>query len=294
MNGMILDIHRSSMDDGPGIRTTVFLKGCPLQCAWCHNPESISGKPELAFFEDKCMLCGDCVEVCPNNVHSIVNDKHLLDRTKCEICGKCVEACMQDALKISGKEMSVDEVMEIVLKDVSYYNSSGGGLTVSGGEPMYQFDFTLNLLQGAKSKNIHTCLDTSGVASKNMYGKILPFVDLFLFDYKASDNEKHFELTRVSNKLIWENFNFLYEKGASIALRCPIIPGVNDNENHLQNLSRIKKEYPKLKSITIMPYHNTGNSKYQRFGYENPLPGIKNPSDELIQRWNSYLEESTF
>ncbi len=287
---MILDIHRNSLEDGPGIRTTVFLKGCPMKCIWCHNPESINPEKELAYLEDKCEQCFACVTACPNQVHSVIDETHHLDRSLCELCGKCVDACLYDALRITGKEMNVYQVMEIVIKDLPYYGESNGGLTVSGGEPMLQFEFTLELLQTAKRNGIHTCLDTSGLAPQKQFEEIFPFVDMFLFDYKATNPGKHVEFTKASNHLINQNFDLLYNKGARIDLRCPLVPGVNDDPGHLKRLQQIKQEYPKLDKITILPYHNTGNAKYFRYGYVNPLPGIKTADENKINYWNSKLK----
>jgi len=256
----ILDIHRNSMEDGPGIRTTVFLKGCPMQCNWCHNPESISSKRELAFFEKRCTLCGECMDV-----------------------------CLQDALRITGEELSVAELMETVMKDLAYYEESGGGLTVSGGEPMYQFEFTLDLLKAAKKNGLHTCLDTGGLAPQKSFKAVLPYVDLFLYDFKVTDPDKHKDLTQVSNDLIFENFVFLYNQNARIELRCPLVPGVNDGDDHLNKLIELKKFYTDLEALTIMPYHNTGNAKYERYGYVNPMPGVDTAGEEQVRSWNAKL-----
>ena len=289
MKATILDIHRNSMEDGPGIRTTVFLKGCPMQCNWCHNPESISSKRELAFFEKRCTLCGECMDVCPNKVHTVKNDAHTIDRSLCQACGKCVDACLQDALRITGEELSVPEVMETVMKDLAYYEESGGGLTVSGGEPMYQFEFTLDLLKAAKKNGLHTCLDTGGLAPQKNFKAVLPYVDLFLYDFKVTDPDKHKDLTQVSNDLIFENFVFLYNQNARIELRCPLVPWVNDGDDHLNKLIEIKKFYTVLEALTIMPYHNTGNAKYERYGYVNPMPGVDTAGEEQVRAWNAKL-----
>ena len=289
MKAVILDIHRNSIEDGPGIRTTVFLKGCPMQCIWCHNPESIRGDKELAFFAERCTFCGECMDACPNKVHTVKNDVHTIDRSLCQNCGKCVDACLQDALRLTGEVLSVAKVMKIVMRDIAYYEESGGGLTVSGGEPMYQFDFTHELLKTAKKNGLHTCLDTGGLSPRWKFETILPHVDLFLYDFKVTDPDKHKDLTKVSNNLIFENFDFLYNRGARIELRCPIIPGVNDDEVHLNNLVQIKKYYTDLEDVTIMPYHNTGNAKYERYGYVNPLPDLDTASEDMVRDWNARL-----
>jgi pyruvate formate lyase activating enzyme len=286
---MIFDIQRYSLHDGPGIRTTVFLKGCPLRCMWCHNPESISNERELAFFEDRCTQCGTCVGVCPNQVHTIEEDQHLIDRSHCHFCGRCTEACLSNALEITGREMTVEEVLQTVLKDVSYYNTSEGGVTLSGGEPMQQFDFTLEFLGAAKAAGLHTCLDTSGLALMEHFEAVIPHVDLFLFDYKATSPAKHLQWTKGSNEQIIQNFEYIYEQGGRIDLRCPLVPGLNDGRDHLDRLKEIKKKYPGLHNISILPYHNTGRSKYSRYGIENALPEINTVSEKQMETWNSIL-----
>jgi glycyl-radical enzyme activating protein len=289
IDALILDIHRASLEDGPGIRTTIFLKGCPMRCRWCHNPESIHSDRELAFFKEKCTLCGACMDACPNQVHAVDND-HNLDRTLCRTCGRCTDVCPYEALKITGVVMSVNEVLKVVLKDISYYEESGGGITVSGGEPMYQTAFTLELLKKAKEKGIHTCLDTSGFAPGSDFGKVIPYVDLFLYDYKVTGSDKHRELTDVPGELIVGNLHLLYEKGARIELRCPLIPGVNDDDDHLEHIAQMKRDFPKLTAVTIMPYHTSGRAKYDRYGYVNSMPGIRSATAEQVMKWNRYLD----
>ncbi len=228
VKGVLLDLQRTSFHDGPGIRTAVFLKGCPLRCLWCHNPKSQSREKEISFRADACVLCGKCVVTCPQGAHTIVGGVHRFDRSRCDRCGKCAEECLYEALKVAGVERTVEEVLAEVLRDRSYYDQSGGGLTITGGEPMLQEKFTFALLKAAKAEGIHTCLDTSGWASRRAYERMLPFVDAFLYDYKATDPETHRRLTGVSNDRILDNLDFLYHRNARILLRCPLIPGVND------------------------------------------------------------------
>ena len=221
MGSILFDIQRSSTVDGPGIRTTVFLKGCPLKCVWCHNPEAISRKVQLSFNESKCISCGKCAEVCDHQAHSFVDGNHFVDFDSCKTDGACVEVCEHEALELIGYDSDINAVMEIVNKDKIFYEASGGGLTISGGEPMMDYAFTKDLLKRAKEEGIHTCLDTSGQAPTNRYLEIMPYVDLFLYDYKCTDSLLHKDLTRVDNKLILENLKSLYKHGASILLRCP-------------------------------------------------------------------------
>jgi pyruvate formate lyase activating enzyme len=284
--GIVIDIHRSSLHDGPGIRTTVFLKGCPLRCQWCHNPESVSPSQELAFYRDRCILCGSCVDACPNHVHKIADDYHSLDRTLCRLSGSCVEACRYEALAITGKSMSVAEVMEVVMRDKAYYDASGGGLTLSGGEPMFQFDFTLSLLKMAKASGIHTCLDTCGYAPPDQFREILSFTDLFLYDIKATDSDLHRQITGVPNDLILQNLDWLYNHGAAIELRCPLVPSNNDQPQHLEKLRELRLKYPNIRALTLMPWHNSAGSKYERYGYTDPFPTLPSASEKFIADWN--------
>jgi glycyl-radical enzyme activating protein len=288
LTGMIFDIQRSSLHDGPGIRTAVFLKGCPLQCIWCHNPESRSRKKEISFRPETCAACGECVVTCKHGAHHIVDGTHIYDRTVCEQCGDCVETCLYEALKLAGKELSVEEVMAVVRRDKPFYEQSGGGLTITGGEPMLQPDFTQELLKAAKIENIHTCLDTCGWASQHAYEQILPYVDLFLYDYKATDPEAHRRLTGVQNERILSNLEFLVRQGAHVRLRCPLVPGINDSADHLAGIATLAKRYPQLDGIDLMAYHNLGNAKYERYGIENPLPGLGTSADLVKEAW---LEE---
>jgi glycyl-radical enzyme activating protein len=283
--GMIFDIQRGAMHDGPGIRTTVFLKGCPLRCAWCHNPESQSTMKEISYRPESCAICGECVKACPAGAHRILEGVHIYDRSLCERCGKCVEACLYEALKLAGREQTVEEVLAIVLRDRPFYEQSNGGLTISGGEPMLQAEFTLELLRAAKSEGLHSCLDTCGAVSQSLYEQVLPHVDLFLFDYKVNDPRIHKKWTGVSNEIILSNLDFLIQHGARVRLRCPLIPGINDSPSHLEGIAALSRRYPDLDGIDLMAYHNVGNAKYERYGLENPLPGLKTTDEATRQGW---------
>ncbi len=289
MKGLTFDIHRFALNDGPGIRTTVFLKGCYLKCEWCHNPESQSFKPQISFNPERCINCFECVNVCPTKSHLISNNKHYVNWNSCDLAGKCVEVCPSGALKIIGTNTEVDFIIAEVMKDKKYYDKTGGGITISGGEPMAQFEFTKELLIEARKNGLHTVLDTCGYGEQNHYKEILEYVDLFLFDYKFTDEELHKDYTAVSNRQILDNLDFLYNNGASIILRCPLIPGINDHENHLNGIKNIIRKYPHLKSVEIMPYHNMGRDKATRVGMEYKLSHIKNADDSDKQRWINYF-----
>ncbi|MFW5991609.1 MAG: glycyl-radical enzyme activating protein [Halanaerobiaceae bacterium] len=289
--GIIFDIKRFSLHDGPGIRTTVFLKGCNLRCSWCHNPESWSHDPQLSYNEDICVNCMKCVAACPRDVHENENGNHIVNYERCNLNNACIEACMSDALEIIGEEMTAAQIMKVVQKDYEYYSNSGGGLTISGGEPMLQFEFVRELLKLAKEKDIHICMDTSGYASKVEFKKIMKYVDLFLFDYKATDKKRHKEFTGVSNDKILGNLDFLYNQGSNIILRCPLIQGVNDVEKHLQGIAGICKSYPEIKKVEIMAYHNMGNSKAQNVGKKINYSNLENAREETKTKWINKIKE---
>lgn len=283
--GLIADVQRFSLHDGPGIRTTVFLKGCPLSCKWCHNPETQLSKPQLSFSSDKCMNCLKCVEVCPTKTHFAVDYMHKVNFSACELSGECISACPNDALKIIGSEKSVNDIFEIILKDKEYFKNSNGGLTISGGEPMNQFLFTKDLLHLAKLNGIHTTIETCGFAATNRYLEIQNLVDLFLYDYKETDSLNHEELTGVDNSLIIENLKILHDKGAKIILRCPIIPGINDKDDHFHGIAKLASSLPNLISVELLAYHDIGRDKAAKIGIDNELYHIENVTEEMKKLW---------
>jgi pyruvate formate lyase activating enzyme len=288
MTGIITDIHRTSVVDGPGIRTTVFLKGCPLKCLWCHNPETQRHRTQLAFDPEKCSGCGDCVSVCPKAAISIHHEKALVDRANCNDCGECTPVCPSAALFIYGKVVTVDDVMEEVRRDRAYYDATGGGVTLSGGEPMAQPGFALALLRECRQAGIHTALDTTGFMPRSFCESTLEFTSLYLFDYKATGEELHRKLTGVSLQPILETLEFLISNGADVLLRCPLIPGINDQLEHLTAICELEQRYPTLKGIDLLPWHTMGNSKYGRIG-KSPAPEL--PSENVRKETKSrYLE----
>jgi len=289
--GTIFDIQRFSLNDGPGIRTTIFLKGCPLSCSWCHNFESQDGSKQLFFDTEKCISCGSCQEVCPNNAHSFATN-HKLKPEHCDLSGKCVEVCSSEALRIIGTEIQTAEIMTEVEKDKAFYKRSGGGVTISGGEPMYQFLFLCELVQQLNLHKYHICLDTSGFASKTLFEKIMPYVNLFHFDLKLLDAGIHKKETGVGLTVILENLHFIASRRKEIILRCPIIPGINDHKLHFEKVVAIAARYPSIKRIDVLPYHKMGVKKAKILGSKiSPVAAFKEPSDEQLEQWEAWMTE---
>ncbi len=262
---IVFDIEKFAVHDGPGIRTVVFIKGCPLHCLWCHNPESQSFEPELLFDSGKCTICGKCAAVCPQHCHTVADGKHLIDRAACFHCGICAESCPAEALKAVGRKMSVSEVMTEVEKDRVFYQNSGGGITLSGGEPLALFAFTSSLLKAAKASGIHTAVETSGFAPWERIDELLPLVDLWLWDVKAVP-EKHEELTGVPAQPILDNLKKLDQAGASVILRCPLVPGINDEDAALHHIAGLANTHKNVQRIDLEPYHPMGEGKSRNLG----------------------------
>lgn len=268
----IFDIVRNSYVDGPGIRTTVFFKGCNLNCAWCHNPESKSNSPEMMFYKELCNGCGRCKKVCP-------------EPNNCILCGKCEAYCPKGARIICGKEYTIEEVFNEIIKDKSYYDNSGGGVTFSGGEAMLQIDFLYEILKKCKENGIHTAIDTAGFVTFDKFEKILEFTDLILFDIKVFDNEKHKKYVGVNNKLILENLKKLFELDVDLWIRIPIIPSVNDDLSELENIKNLIFSYGNPQKIELLPYHNLGENKAIAINKHQEKFMI--PKEELMKKFNS-------
>ena len=286
MKGKISDIKRFAVHDGDGIRTTVFLKGCSLECVWCHNPEGIDFKPQLAYYENKCIHCGECVSACPTGAHKIIDNKHTFDRENCVACGQCVKTCLGEALTYYGSGVSVEELLPLLLEDKDFYDTSGGGVTLSGGECLCQADFCAELLQALKEHGVHTAVDTCGMVSREAFNKVIPYTDIFLYDIKAIDEDVHIKCTGYSNELILENIQYLDSLGKAIEVRIPYVPAYNDNQ--MEKIAEFLKSLKSVKKVKVLPYHNYAGSKYQALDMENTLP--KNlPTKEEIKKAENLL-----
>jgi len=287
--GMVFDIKKYSINDGPGIRTTVFLKGCPLDCWWCHNPESKSSKPELMYRANRCTLCAECVEDCPLGAISL-NGKADTDRSVCDNCGICAKVCYNDARELLGREMTVAEVMKEIERDVPFFDQSKGGVTFSGGEPLLQRKFLAEVLRACRAHEIHTVVDTSGFASWEVLESLRSDVNLFLYDLKSMDDEQHQKYTGVSNKLILENLGKLDAVGAKCVVRIPLIPGVNDDQENLRKSGEFIARLENVVAVDLMGYHEIAKGKYESLGMEYRLPETKAPSVEKLHEAARLLE----
>ena len=293
MRTLVFDIKKFAVNDGPGIRTAVFLKGCPLRCLWCHNPESQKPGTEIFFMPAKCIGCGWCFEKCPEHCHVMTDGRHEFRREKCRACGLCASRCYARALEVVGREMTPEEVLAEVLKDRAFYENSGGGMTVSGGEPMMHFDFTLALCRLAREAGIHVCLDTSGQAPTEEYERINPFVDLYLWDVKATDPEQHRRFTGVDNRLIRRNLMTLDALGAATILRCPLVPGVNDDPGHLAGIAELADSLKHVREIHVEPYHPLGVDKAARLGAAPRLERREFTDDDTVRGWIAAIAART-
>jgi len=290
--GYIFDIKRFAVHDGPGIRTTVFLKGCPLRCWWCHNPEGISQKNELMFFGFKCIQCKICLHACTYGAITFEDSQRIV-REKCVGCGICSENCPTEALRLVGTHITVDELMLRIERDVLLYDNSNGGVTFSGGEPLLQHVFLKQVLQECKKRDIHTVLDTSGYAPKEAFFSVLDYVDLFLFDLKLAGDEEHKLYTGVSNKIIKDNLRMLVDlgRGNDVILRFPVIPGITDTEKNVNCLVEFVSELRGINEIDLLPFHDV-SEKYNRLGMEYKMTVRQAPEREKLKQIKQKFQEA--
>ncbi len=283
LTGVVFNIMRYCVHDGPGIRTTVFLKGCPLRCSWCHNPEGQKSEVEFSFREDRCIRCGTCYDACPNGAVEKQGDRYLPLRENCESCGTCVPTCYAEAREQVGRPMTVNEVMAEVLKDKPFYEQTGGGVTISGGEPLLHPAFLRGLLQACNDRDIHTAIETTGFCTEETLQSVLPLVDLFLFDLKIMDSEAHERFTGVGNERIIANLEAICRAGKNVIVRVPIIPGVNDYDGNIQAIISYLREHTTVSTVHLLPYHRAGHEKALRLGMETEDSGVPSLSEDKLQ-----------
>ena len=283
VTGRIFDIKRYSIHDGPGIRTTVFLKGCGLRCQWCHNPESVDPGPDLMHWPSRCVRCYSCVQACP--LGAIAKDAAgsvAIDRAKCDLCGRCAEACLYDAMQIVGREMSVEEVLAEVEKDRIFYEQSGGGVTLSGGDPLVQPGFAAAVLDACRARGLHTALDTAGLAPGQAFERLAGRADLVLFDVKVVDEARHKEFTGAGNAAILDNLRRLAAAGTETWVRLPVVPGVNDDDDNVRRTIELLASLGKVRRIGLLPYHPGGLDKAARIGRASHFRRFEAPAEERL------------
>lgn len=289
MEGKILNIQRFCIDDGPGIRSTVFLKGCPLHCLWCHNPESQMIEPQILYNKSKCIGCEKCAAVCEQGCH-LFEKSHIFNREKCVGCGKCASVCETYALELYGKIMTVKEVFEEVKRDKIFYETSNGGVTISGGEPLFQPKFSAGILRECKNIGIHTAIETSGIASEDNLKLVIKYCDLVLFDIKITDENDCLKMVGSPFDVVLRTLSIINEQNIPFIIRAPIIPTVNDTEKHFFKIKEIKNSMKNCLGVQVMPYHKTGVYKYAQIGREYPLKNVSEPSAETVEKWRKFFK----
>ena len=289
--GLVFSIDRNVVEDGPGIRTTVFLKGCPLRCVWCHSPQSQSKERQLLFIENRCIGCGACVEVCPKDAQELSGTGRRILWERCEDCGECTQSCPSMALEMAGEWMTADQIMDVVRRDTVYYKNTGGGVTFSGGEALGQPEFLTACIERCKHEGIHTAVDTSGFAKGSVFEKILPYTDLFLYDLKQMDSQKHEEMTGVGNAVILENLKRIDGRGKTIWVRVPLIRGYNDSIENLRQIAEFTKTLTNVEKVSLLPYNGAAGAKYsfigRKYGLEHLDGHTKQEKTDILKIFSS-------
>jgi pyruvate formate lyase activating enzyme len=293
--GRVFDIKRYSIHDGPGIRTTVFLKGCSLHCLWCHNPESVDPGAEIMQWPSRCSRCYACLDACPKE--ALTKDDAgavVIDRAKCDLCGRCAEACLYDALQVVGREMSVEDVLGEAEKDKIFYDQSGGGVTLSGGDPFVQAGFAEALLDGCRVRGIRTAVDTAGFANNGALERLASKADLVLFDLKAMDEARHKEFTGVSNAPVLDNLKRVAAGRTEVWVRIPLVSGVNDDDDNIRRTIEFLASLKTVRRVGLLPYHSSGLDKARRIGRQNEFRKFEAPSEERLEAIAAAFREAGF
>lgn len=294
IKGRVFNLQRFSTKDGPGIRTTVFLKGCNLHCCWCHNPESIDARFELKYVQPNCVFCGECAAICPEAAVTVSTKFWSLDESRCTLCGDCVRACRTGALGLWGRDYGVDELVQILLKDREYYEDSGGGVTFSGGEPLLQTSFLLACLVLLKDSTIHIAVDSALNVKWNIIEKVLDYTDMLLVDVKGVNPASHLENTGVDPELIYKNIARLkgLTNGPAVHVRIPLVSGLNDDLDQLPALVELLSNWPALERVELLPYHNLGAEKSRQLFSEQRQDTYQPPSDQVVRKFETALENA--
>jgi len=289
-NGTVFDIQHFCTHDGPGIRTTVFLKGCPLRCLWCHNPEGLQPKRQLRYRQTACITCGLCAEACPHGLHQLVKGQHTIGFNACRLCGQCVDACPSQALDLCGQLLTPRETVDLVLSDRAFYGEDGG-VTFSGGEPLQQYRYVADCMKLLADEGIGCCVDTSLYATREALDALIPMAKLFLCDIKAISEDLHCRATGVSNRLILDNLRYLSQIGFPIWIRVPVVSEYNGTTEEMDKIAAFVATLSNVKRITLIPYHKFGNAKYPTLGYDTPAGELHAPSNEAMEAFREHFAQ---
>lgn len=283
LTGTIFNVMRYAVNDGPGIRTTVFFKGCPLTCVWCHNPEGLRRDTDVMYREDRCMHCGTCLDVCPEDALTAGQGTVVRDASACVLCGTCVEACPSGARELMGREVGVDELVAEVIRDRVFFDESGGGVTISGGEPLAQYGFLMELLEGLHTAGVHTAVETTGFAPAAHCSAVGARADLMLFDLKFADPGRHRQFTGVTNERILANLRLLAAGGRPLIVRVPLVPGVNDDDGNIEAIAALTASLGTVRELHLLPFHAGASAKYRALGRSYAMDDVASPGQDRIR-----------